>query len=164
MSLVNSQVQRSAAEMKQRMEEHAQRAQELHSELVSAHRELQESKVRESSYREQLTRSLTSAKLIQAELIEAKQQATSGSAQAFQWRNANKESDLSLAAAETAVRIARDEIVMLEHHVKRVERENVELKNELQRADRLVYGAHIGSNNTLPAAAAFDAKVSTLSS
>lgn len=144
----SAQVQRGASEMQARMEDYAQRAEGLHRELLEAHREIQEGKVREASYRDQLSRALTQSRLQHAELLEAKQQASAGSAQAFQWRNATKESDLSIAAAETALRIARDEVAMLEHQLHRVEEENAELKSELQRSDRLIYGtkmAHAGA-------------------
>lgn len=136
----SAQVQRGASEMQARMEEYAARAEGLHSDLLEAHREIQEGKVREASYRDQLSRALTQSRLQHAELLEAKQQASSGSAQAFQWRNATRESDLSIAAAETSLRISRDEVAMLEHQLRRVEEENAELKSELQRSDRLVYG------------------------
>ncbi len=146
------QVQRAATEMQMRMEEHAARAKELQRELLAAHEEIQEGKVRESSYRDQLSRALTDYRTQRAELLEAQQQATKGTAQAFQWRNVTKESDMSIAAAETAARIAREEIDMLERHLRQVETENAELKSELHRADRLVYGAnmtHVASDRDL---------------
>lgn len=141
-------VQRGASEMQARMEEYAARAEGLHRDLLEAHREIQEGKVREASYRDQLSRALTQSRLQHAELLEAKQQAAAGSAQAFQWRNATKESDLSIAAAETSLRIARDEVAMLEHHLRRVEEENAELKSELQRSDRLIYGTKMTHPST----------------
>jgi len=141
-SVGSEEQQRSAVELKKRLDEHAARADALHRELNHAHAELQESKARETSYREQLGRALTQSRLQHAELLEAKQQAASGSAQAFQWRNASQESALSIAAAETSAQIARDEVSMLEHALRRVEQENADLKDELQRADRMIYGAH----------------------
>jgi hypothetical protein len=66
----------------------------------------------------------------------------------FQWRNVTRESDLSISAAETALRIAKDEVTMLEHQLRRVEEENAQLKFELQRSDRLIYGAHVGNGRT----------------
>jgi DNA repair exonuclease SbcCD ATPase subunit len=143
----SAQVQRSVQEMKARMEEQAQRADELHAALQAVHQELQEGKVRESSYRDQLSRALTQNRLQHAELLEARQQACQGTATAAQWRNVTRESDITIAAAETSVRIAREEIAMLEQHLHRVETENIELKSELQRADRLVYGVVHSSSN-----------------
>jgi len=160
----SSQVQRAATEMQERMEEHAARAEELQREVLAAHKEVQECKVREASYRDQLSRALTESRMQHAELLEARQQASTGSAQAFQWRNATRESDLSIAAADTAVRIARDEVAMLEHQLKRVEIENAELKSELQRADRLIYGVnHANSQQALSDAASLNFNTTSLS-
>jgi DNA repair exonuclease SbcCD ATPase subunit len=140
--------QRGEAEMRNRVDGYAQRAEVLHRELLDAHKEIQESKAREASYRDQLSQAITQNRLQHAELLELKQQVSSGTAQVFQWRNVTRESDLSISAAETALRIAKDEVAMLEHQLHRVEEENALLKLELQRSDRLVYGAQMGSVRT----------------
>ena len=131
---------KSIHDSKLAMEAQEKRSALLHKELQQANTELQEMKSREVSYREQLGKALTQSRVQHAELLEARRQASSGNAQAFQWKHAIKESELSINAAETTVQIAKEEISMLEHELKRLQAENYELKAELSRADKLIYG------------------------
>jgi hypothetical protein len=57
------------------------------------------------------------------------------------WRTASKESELSLASYDTSLKIAREELVMVERNYTRVQEENKRLKDALQYADNLVYGS-----------------------
>lgn len=136
----NASAQRHAEDLQQTVQESAKHAEQLKQDLLRAHQELQECHAREASYREQLNQALTENRLQRAELLELKEQAASGSAQAYQWKKATKESELSIIAAEQAVRIARDEVSMLEHALRRKEDELTALRRDLLRADRLIYG------------------------
>ena len=57
------------------------------------------------------------------------------------WRTASEESSLSLASYDTSLRIAREELLMLERNYERVRDENRKLKQALEYADNVVYGA-----------------------
>jgi chromosome segregation ATPase len=98
--------------------------------------------VRESLFREQLARVLEDARVKNAMLLEAQRQASDGSAQAYQWKKALSVTDSNQTAANTNLQIARDEIAMLEHDMKRLKNENVGLKSSLDKAERLVFYLH----------------------
>lgn len=57
------------------------------------------------------------------------------------WRTASKESELSLSSYDTSLKIAREELLMVERNYARVSDENTRLKEALQYADKVVYGA-----------------------
>jgi chromosome segregation ATPase len=122
------------------MEEHSKRAEQLHRQLEAFETELHQSRSRETSYRNQLARALEETRIKSAELIEARQQASSGSVQAQQWRKVSQESDLSIAAAQSTVQIAREEVAMLEFELRRAQDESAALRQELLRADKLIFG------------------------
>ena len=56
------------------------------------------------------------------------------------WRTASKESELSLASYDTSLKIAREELMMVERNYERVYEENRRLKEALRYADNVVYG------------------------
>lgn len=56
------------------------------------------------------------------------------------WRTTAKESELSVASYDTSLKIAREELVMVERNYERVQDENRRLKQALQYADNVVYG------------------------
>ena len=67
------------------------------------------------------------------------------------WRNATKESELTLASYESSLRIAREELVMMEGNFHRVQDENKRLKAALKHADDIVYGQSCqGTLNSVP--------------
>lgn len=129
-----------ALQFRRQMEEHSKRADQLHCQLEAMETELQQSRSREASFRNQLARAIEEARIKSAELIEARQQASSGSVQAQQWRKVSQESDLSVAAAQSTVQIAREEVAMLEFELRRAQDESAALRQELLRADKLIFG------------------------
>lgn len=130
----------TALRYRREMEEHSLRAEQLQQQLQISSEETQKAQGREAIYRAQLAEALKDVRVKSAELAEAKQQASVGSVEAQQWRKVSKESELSIAAAETSLQIARDEVGMLEFELKRVRNENAALKQELYRADKLIFG------------------------
>lgn len=87
-----------------------------------------------------MARVLEESRLQRAELLEARRQASNGTVQANEWRNAVKESDLSNTVAATSLQIANQEISMLDHQLQRLKQENDSLNQALNRSDKLVYG------------------------
>lgn len=112
---------------------------------------MQESRARESLYREKLSAALEENRVQHAEISELRRQSCSDAALAQSWRSASKETELSLSSYEASLRIAREEVSMLEHTLKRLEDENVRLKEALRYADKIVYGEKGGSNAKLKA-------------
>lgn len=56
------------------------------------------------------------------------------------WRTASHESQLSLASYESSLKIAREELLMVERNYSRVQDENRRLREALHHADHVVYG------------------------
>lgn len=75
-----------------------------------------------------------------AEYIKIQKQCENDAAMANSWRTASKESELSLASYDTSLKIAREELMMVERNYARVQDENRRLKEALQYADNVVYG------------------------
>jgi uncharacterized protein YciW len=78
--------------------------------------------------------------LQRAEFISIQRQCENDAAMAHSWRTASKESELSLASYDTSLKIAREELMMVERNYSRVQDENRRLKEALQYADQVVYG------------------------
>ena len=73
-------------------------------------------------------------------MIELKRQAAAAAAQAYNWRRAAQNSDATHITERSALQIANDEILMLEHEVKRLREENWGLQNTADRAAFKIHG------------------------
>lgn len=118
---------------------------ENQSQLLQVHLRQTEDEIisitsKENKLREDLKQALIDNQLLRAELYEARQQASQGNIHAEQWQRATQESELSITAAKTTAQIAKDEVLMLEHELQRLRDENLSLKDELYRADRVIFG------------------------
>jgi hypothetical protein len=112
--------------------------------VLQAHDEVQQARARESLYREKLSVALEENRVQHAEISELRRQCDSCAALSESWRAASKESALSLSSYEASLRIAREEAAMLEHSLRRLEDENIRLKDALRYADKIVYGEKSG--------------------
>jgi len=121
--------------------QHTEAAQSLEVALERAQDEVQSARARETLYRERLSEAVEENRLQHAELLGLRRQSGSDAALAESWRSASKESAVSLASYETALEIAREEVIMLEHNMRRLEEENSRLREALQYADNIVYGS-----------------------
>jgi len=120
--------------------QHVKRAEKLEYELRQAHAEVQQARAEESKYREQLARAIEESKIQRAEYISMQRQCENDAAVANSWRTASQESEISLASYDTSLKIAREELMMVERNYARVQDENRRLKDALQYADHVVYG------------------------
>jgi hypothetical protein len=126
-------------------EDMGNRMKELEGSLHQALSELQESRIVESKYRSKLSEALEENRIQRAQYLDLQKQCDIDSATVHVWKNATHESKVSLSSYETCLRIAQEEIVMLENEIKRIQDENLRLKSALTYADKIVYGKSASS-------------------
>jgi hypothetical protein len=107
-----------------------------------------EAKNQELSYQEQHESVIKANHLMKIQLHEAKRQVSERHALAEQWRKAVEEIEHSHGAKETSLKIAQEEIMMLEHELKRMVDEKALLTQQLEHCHRLIYG--VSSKHPLP--------------
>jgi hypothetical protein len=152
-----SEASRSSAEDTMRqLECHAVNVEQLQTALKQKHEELLESRSRETSYREHLNRAIEECRVQRAQNLDSLRQSSCDGAQAVHWKRVAQEVEVSMAASNTSMQIARDEVVMLENDVQRLTSQNRSLQEALNRADRIVYGNNAAAvvKSKDPAAAA----------
>lgn len=130
----------AAVDTIRQLEHHADNVESLQTALQQKHDELLESRSREATYREHLNRSIEECRIQRAQNLDSLRQASCDAAQAAHWKRAAQELELSLGAANTSLQIARDEAMMLENEVSRLNSQNLSLQEALDRADKIVYG------------------------
>lgn len=99
-----------------------------------------EAKNQKVAMQEQYEATFKANHLMKIQLHESKRQVSERHALAEQWRKAVEEIEHSHGAKETALKIAREEIMMLEHEIKRMSDEKAVMSQQLEYYHRLVYG------------------------
>ena len=102
--------------------------------------ELQESHAREESYRSQMSELLEQNRLLRAECNACRNQADLGMAQAHSLQKAIRHSDLSESSRFSTLKIAQDEIKMLEHEISRLTHANQTLTDDILKYENMIYG------------------------
>lgn len=131
---------RIAETQKQTIDSNVKQMEELRLILQRTQDALQECMTKESQFRHQLSVALEENKVQRAELIAAQRQAAEEHAQAVSWKKVCKESEISIRSYDASLKIAQEEIYMLENNIQRLTEENRSLKASLQYADKVVYG------------------------
>lgn len=122
------------------LNEHMHRGHVLTLQLKEAHAEIQALKAREADYREKLTKAIEETRIQHAELIEVKRQASEAAAEAISWRKAANLSEESHIPERSALQIARDEVTILEHELRRLREDNWNLQHAADRAVQKIFG------------------------
>lgn len=123
-----------------KLQDQLERSETLELSMKQIQDESNEAKSREIIYRDKLSQLIEENRIQYSEIINLQRQCGIDAAMAQSWKVASKESELSISSYEASLRIAREEIAMLEHGYKRIEEENKRLKEALHYADTIVYG------------------------
>lgn len=129
-----------------KLQDQLERSNALELSMKQIQDEANEAKGRESIYRDKLGKLIEENRIQHSEIMNLQRQCGIDAAMAQSWKAASKESELSISSYEASLRIAREEIAMLEHGYKRIEEENKRLKEALHYADTIVYGNSTLSN------------------
>eukprot|EP01041_Mallomonas_annulata_P002209 gene2209-4296_t len=138
-----AQLRQQTLDQVDQLQSHATQADRLKNDLHHAHQEIQSTRAREASYREQLGRLIEDSRLQHAELVQCQWQTSTYEASLSQLKRALHEANTVQATMNAELSIARDEVAMLEHEIKRQQDENVSLSHVLHRTESLVYGKNI---------------------
>lgn len=112
----------------------------LQREMKSMNERVEERALKEVHYREELSKALTELRLLQAEKLELSAQSSNSNAQSLQWRQILQDQEARYSAMDAQLKITKEENSMLEHEATRLKQENENLKSELEKCDRLIYG------------------------
>lgn len=129
------------------LEDQSKKAEDQERRIVQIQNDLQQSKSMEAKYREKMGELLEENRIQRMQLLNLQKQFDIDSAHASTWKNASKESEISLNSYNSALRIAHEEVLMLENENKRILEENVRLKSALSYADKIVYGTNSNSSS-----------------
>ena len=125
---------------KKKLEQHINRGTVLSNQLKEAHSELNASRLREAEYRDKLAKSIEELRIQHAELLEIKKIGDEAAAQAFHWKKACRSLEATHLSEKSALQISRDEIMMLEHELKRLREENWNLQQHSNKSIAKIYG------------------------
>lgn len=112
----------------------------LQREMKSMNERVEDRALKEVHYREELSKALTELRLLQAEKLELSAQSSNSNAQSMQWRQILQDQESRYAAIDAQFKITKEENSMLEHEAARLKQENENLKRELEKCERLIYG------------------------